>query len=142
MDELVRQIAREPIWSAFVIVVLLLLAAPVIAIPVGLMRMAGRLWLRWKHVPLAAKNQIRAGIGGALVTLAAGLAVAKLPPVVDHFIDPIRLWVITGLAGVGLLYFGGGVAGSYGAQFDYFSAGWWAVLATACAALLIFGIPV
>jgi hypothetical protein len=61
--------------------------------------------------------------------------------------DAMRLWwrwkhsgrlLILILGGVGGLYLIGGVAGSQGARFDYFSAAFWALAALGFAALLIF----
>lgn len=108
-----------------------LIAAPFVAL-----RDILRLWLRWKRVDLQTKNHIRAGGGGFLCALAVGLAVARLP-LVDPFIDPIRSWLIAGLAAFGLLFLVGGILGRNSGR-DFFSAMWWGLGAAACVALLIF----
>jgi hypothetical protein len=114
-----------------------LIAAPFVAL-----RDMVRLWLRWKHVPLAQKNQIRAGLGGFLCALAVGLAVVELPQPAERLIEPIRVWLIAGLAGFGALYLVVGVLGSQGARVDFMSLVWWGVLGLGCAALLVFGSPI
>lgn len=115
--------------------------AALIAAPFVALRDVLRLWLRWKRVDLQTKNRIRAGGGGFLCALAVGLAVARFP-VVDPFIDPIRSWLIAGLAGFGLLYLVVGIHGAHGARFDFMSLVWWSVLGLGCAALLVFGSPI
>ena len=51
-------------------------------------------------VPTASGGEVTE-IGSAFLAMAIGLAVVQLPPIVDHFIDPFRVWVIAGLAGFG-----------------------------------------
>ena len=116
--------------------------AALVAAPFVALRDLVRLWLRWKHVELARKNQMRAGFGGFLLALSIGLAVAKLPPIADQFIDPIRVWLIAGMAGFGALYLVVGIHGSHGARIDFMSLVWWSVLGLGCAALLVFGSPI
>jgi hypothetical protein len=135
MGEFVRQIPSEPIWSAFVIVVLLLLAAPFIAVPVGLIRLVGGFLLRrrayWRAMPLDKRNHVRAGLGAAGLALCAafGSRLLRLP----H-----GAAILAGAAALSLLYLVAGALGTRGARFDFFSAFWFAVAALGCAAFLIF----
>ena len=119
-------------FTLIILSVLLCIAAPFIAIVVGVLRVVLRGWVRWRHVPLAQKNHTRAGVGGFLCVLAAGLAAIGWPP------GPNKGYLLGGLISFGLLYLCVGVIGSQGARFDVMSALWWGALGLGCAALLIF----
>jgi hypothetical protein len=87
---------------------------------------------RWRMLPLAQKNITRATFGGFLLALAIGAAIAGMP-----FQYAAGVWVVAGVAGLGLLYLTVGFFGSHGARFDAMSVFWWSALGLGCLAGLL-----
>jgi hypothetical protein len=89
-----------------------------------------RLYRRFRQLPLHEKNRVRATGGAAALIGCAALALKGFPLIGAK---PTGL-----IAAMAALYLIVGIKGSHGAQYDFFSAFWYAATALGGVALLVF----